>query len=68
MDVQSEVSGSLKSYLLLLVLVLIGTMGYFVYQQNRDIGAIYAATDESALTSHHQLIPVSNVDSNDPVP
>ncbi|MEK7535008.1 MAG: hypothetical protein AAB563_01215 [Patescibacteria group bacterium] len=45
MDVHNEVGTGLKASLLFFVLILVGTLVYFVVQQNDELGRIYAAQD-----------------------
>lgn len=66
MEVHSEVGLGLKASLLVFVLVLVGTLVYFVVQQNEELGLIYAAQDVDAVTVRH-AVPIK-VDSDTPAP
>lgn len=68
MDVQSEVSTRLKIYLLFFVVLLVGTMTYFVIRQNSDLGTIYAATDDVTVVRPHSFLPQTNVDTTSVAP
>ena len=66
MEVQSEVGIGLKASLLVFVLMLVGTLVYFVVQQNEELGLIYAAQDVDGVVNRHSA-PIK-VDSTQPAP
>ncbi|MEK7202111.1 MAG: hypothetical protein AAB669_01075 [Patescibacteria group bacterium] len=66
MEVHSEVGLGLKASLLVFVLMLVGTLVYFVVQQNEELGLIYAAQDVDGVIVRH-AVPVK-VDNTQPAP
>lgn len=67
MEVHSEVGLGLKASLLVFVLMLVGTLVYFVVQQNEELGLIYAAQDIDAVITRQSAAP-NKVDSTTPAP
>jgi hypothetical protein len=67
MEVQSEVGLGLKASLLMFVLILVGTLVYFVVQQNEELGIIYAAQDIDGVVTR-QSVTLDEVDSTQPAP
>lgn len=67
MEVHSEVGLGLKASLLMFVLVLVGTLVYFVIQQNEELGSIYATQDIDAVMTRQSVTP-NKVDSTQPAP
>lgn len=67
MEVHSEVGLGLKASLLMFVLVLVGTLVYFVIQQNEELGLIYAAQDVDAVLTRQSVTP-NKVDTSTPTP
>lgn len=57
MEVHSEVGLGLKASLLMFTLVLVGTLVYFVIQQNEELGSIYAAQDIDEIISRRGATP-----------
>ena len=66
MDVHNEVGTGLKASLLVFVLILVGTLVYFVVRQNSELIQIYAAQDVDAVVVRHAA-PIK-VDSTLPAP
>lgn len=67
MEVHSEVGLGLKASLLMFVLILVGTLVYFVIQQNEELGLIYAAQDVDTVLTRQSVTP-NKVDSTQPSP
>ena len=67
MEVHSEVGLGLKASLLMFVLLLVGTLVYFVVQQNEELGLIYASQDVDAVLTRQSVTP-NKVDSTQPSP
>ncbi|MCR4278088.1 MAG: hypothetical protein NUV80_05065 [Candidatus Berkelbacteria bacterium] len=67
MDVHNEVGTGLKASLLMFVLVLVGTLVYFVVQQNDELFQIYAAQDVDTVLTRQSVTP-NKVDSTQPAP
>lgn len=66
MEINNEVGTSLKASLLMFVLILVGTLVYFVVRQNSELVQIYATQDlDNAVV--HRASP-AKVDSTLPAP
>ena len=59
MEIHNEVGTGLKASLLVFVLLLVGSLVYFVSRQNDDLIQIYAAQDLDALTAQRDGTPKS---------
>lgn len=66
MDVHNEVGTGLKALLLVFVLVLVGTLVYFVVRQNSELIQIYAAQDVDSVVVRHST--PAKIDSTLPAP
>ncbi|MDO8650267.1 MAG: hypothetical protein Q7K33_03060 [Candidatus Berkelbacteria bacterium] len=66
MDVHNEVGTGLKASLLMFVLILVGTLVYFVVRQNSELIQIYAAQDVDAIVIHRSA--PAKIDSTLPAP
>ena len=68
MEVHNEVGTGLKASLLLFVLILVGTLVYFIIRQNDELGLIYANQDiDAVLTRQNRVVP-KTVDSPNTTP
>lgn len=67
MEIDSEVGTGLKASILFFVLILVGTLVYFVIQQNEELGFIYANQDIEAATNYQGVAP-KTVDTPNPAP
>lgn len=66
MDVNNEVGTGLKASLLMFVLILVGTLVYFVVRQNSELVQIYATQDVDAVVI--QRSAPAKIDSTLPTP